>query len=94
MSPQPSFCNDTQTGSHRAILCTRSKVAAVLLPGCVERLLNCLEYLSQLAQNLLIWVFPSGPTLLNAPMEIFPLLPIDVGPQSEHPGATNFIHLM
>lgn len=71
-----------------------SNAAAALLPGYVKRLLNWLQYLSQLAQNLLIWVFPSGPTRINALTEIFPLLPVDFGLKSEHHVAINCIQMI
>lgn len=73
--------------------CARN-AAAVLLPGYVNTLLNWLQYLSQLAQNLLVWIFPSGPTMLNALKEIFPLLSEDFGVKSEHHVAINWIQMV
>lgn len=71
-----------------------SNAAAVLFPGYVKRLLNWLKYLSQLAQNLLVWIFPRGSTMLNALKEILPLYSVDFGLKSEHHVATNCIQMI
>lgn len=71
-----------------------SNTAAVLLLGYVKRLLNWLQYLSHLAQNFLIWVFPSHPTMLNDLKEIFPLLSVDFGLKSEHCVAINCLNMI
>lgn len=71
-----------------------SNAAAVLLLGYVKRLLNWLQYLSQLAQNFLIWVFPSHSSMLNALKEIFSLLSVDFGLKSELSVAINCINMI
>lgn len=71
-----------------------SNAAAVLLLGYVKRLLNWLQYLSQLAQNLPVWIFPNGPTMLNALKEIFPLPSVDFGLKCEDRVAINYIQMI